>query len=76
MELVKSTAQILAFKALNRSIDSTWVCFNHLQALADLKRTFHSFKKGFLTLRTPNLLVKKHLAETAEYYNRNFKRDK
>lgn len=37
------------------------------QALADLKRTFYAFKKGFLTLRIPNSLVKNELEETANY---------
>ncbi len=39
------------------------------QALADLKRTFHSFKKGFLTLRIPNVLVhdQRTLQITAKY---------
>lgn len=39
------------------------------QALADLKRTFHSFRKGFVTLRIPNELVreKESLEETADY---------
>ena len=36
-------------------------------ALADLQRTFYSFKKGFLTLRIPNVLVKQNLNETADY---------
>lgn len=30
------------------------------QALADLKRTFYSYKKGYFTLRIPNSLVEKH----------------
>jgi len=33
------------------------------QALADLKRTFHSYKKGYFTLRIPNSLVEKHFEE-------------
>ena len=40
------------------------------QALADLKRTFYSFKQGYLTLRIPNSLVNKHLEETAEFIAR------
>ena len=39
---------------------------NPKQALADLKRTYHSFKKGYFTLRIPNSLVKEHLNETAD----------
>jgi very-short-patch-repair endonuclease len=39
------------------------------QALADLKRTYHSFIKGYLTLRIPNNLVYDDniLEETAQY---------
>ena len=33
------------------------------QALADLKRTYYSFKKGYFTLRIPNSLVEKHFEE-------------
>ena len=36
-------------------------------AFADLQRTFYSFKKGFLTLRIPNVLVKQNLNQTADY---------
>ena len=39
------------------------------QALTDLKRTYHSFNKGYVTLRIPNCLVrnKKVIHETADY---------
>jgi len=37
------------------------------QALADLKRTYHSFKKDYVTLRIPNELVQKDIYETANY---------
>jgi len=33
------------------------------QALADLKRTYYSFKKGYFTLRIPNSLVEKNFEE-------------
>ena len=36
-------------------------------ALQDLKRTFHAFRKGYLTLRIPNSLVKFSLDETAQF---------
>jgi very-short-patch-repair endonuclease len=39
----------------------------HDQALSDLKRTYHSFQKGYYTLRIPNSLVQNHLTETADY---------
>ncbi|WP_136465188.1 DUF559 domain-containing protein [Flagellimonas onchidii] len=37
------------------------------QALSDLKRTYHSFLKGYYTLRVPNVLVASDLEETADY---------
>ncbi len=38
------------------------------QALADLKRTYHSFKKEYVTLRIPNQLVQEDTVfETASY---------
>jgi very-short-patch-repair endonuclease len=47
-------------------------------ALSDLKRTYHSHKKGYATIRIPNCLTrdKKTIEETAEYIvkllNHNF----
>jgi hypothetical protein len=35
------------------------------QALTDLKQTLYSFQDGFLTLRIPDVLIKKNLEETA-----------
>jgi hypothetical protein len=44
---------------------------NSKQALADLKRTYYSFKKGYVTLRIPNILVRNFhtRAETARFIN-------
>jgi very-short-patch-repair endonuclease len=36
------------------------------QAMSDLNRTLHAYKKGYLTLRIPNSLVKHHLDEAAD----------
>ena len=36
------------------------------QALADLKRTFYSYKAGYFTLRIPNSLVDKHFEECVD----------
>ena len=52
---------------VNIEIDGGHHNYSHKQALRDLKRTFHSFKKGYVTLRVPNSLVKNHLKETAKY---------
>ncbi|MEK6915466.1 MAG: DUF559 domain-containing protein [Nanoarchaeota archaeon] len=41
------------------------------QAIIDLQRTYHSFKKGYVTLRIPNCLVKNKdlIFKTAHYIN-------
>ena len=36
------------------------------QALADLQRTFYSYKKGYFTLRIPNSLVDNHFEECVD----------
>ncbi|HKC69294.1 MAG TPA: DUF559 domain-containing protein [Bacteroidia bacterium] len=51
---------------VNIEVDGGHHNFSHKQALADLKRTYHSFKKGYLTLRIPNSLVKNHIEDTAD----------
>jgi very-short-patch-repair endonuclease len=42
------------------------------QAFADLERTYYSFKKGFITLRIPNILVRNPavIDETAKFINK------
>lgn len=52
---------------VNIEVDGGQHNFNANQALSDLKRTYFSFKKGFLTLRIPNALVTNHLEQTADY---------
>jgi very-short-patch-repair endonuclease len=39
-------------------VDGNQHNWSRRQALADLKRTYYSFKKGYLTLRIPNVLVR------------------
>ncbi len=51
---------------VNIEIDGSHHNWKPQQALADLKRTYFSFKKGYLTLRIPNSLVRNHLDETAD----------
>jgi len=36
------------------------------RALSDLKQTLYSFQDGYLTLRIPNVLIKKNLEKTAK----------
>ncbi|MCH7770691.1 MAG: hypothetical protein IIA49_06700 [Bacteroidetes bacterium] len=45
---------------------------NAKQALADIKRTYHSFRTGVFTLRIPNTLVndQERLVETAKYLDK------
>lgn len=52
---------------VNIEVDGEQHFNNADQAFDDLKRTFFSFKKGFLTLRIPNVLVKQNLKQTADY---------
>lgn len=39
--------------------------YKYEQAISDLQRTLHSFRKGYLTLRIPSALVNENLEETA-----------
>ena len=52
---------------VNIEVDEPHHINNADHAFADLQRTFFSFKKGFLTLRIPNVLVKQNLNQTADY---------
>lgn len=51
---------------VNIEVDGQHHNHNPKQALADLKRTYYSFKKGYFTLRIPNSLIKNHLEDTAD----------
>lgn len=42
---------------VNIEVDGPQHDYNHKQALADLKRKYYSFSKGYYTLRIPNALV-------------------
>jgi len=52
---------------VNLEVDGRHHTFNARQALSDLQRTYHSFRKGYLTLRIPNALVRYHLEEAADF---------
>jgi len=54
---------------VNIEIDGPQHNLNPKQALSDLKRTYYSFIKGFVTLRIPNCLVSnpRVLEETADF---------
>ncbi|RDC63738.1 DUF559 domain-containing protein [Adhaeribacter pallidiroseus] len=52
---------------VNIEVDGGHHIYDQRQALADLKRTYYSFLKGFLTLRIPNTLIHCNLEETANY---------
>ena len=53
---------------VNIEVDGMQHAYSDKQALADLKRTFHSWKKGYVTLRIPNKLLQEgNLFETAKY---------
>ncbi|MBN1176033.1 DUF559 domain-containing protein [Candidatus Woesearchaeota archaeon] len=48
---------------MNIEVDGGQHNFNPKQALADLKRTYYSFNKGYFTLRIPNSLIRNHFDE-------------
>ena len=52
---------------VNIEVDGLQHNFDSKQALADLKRTFFAFKKGYLTLRIPNTLIRFHIEETTDF---------
>ena len=52
---------------INIEVDGGHHNYSHRQALADLKRTYHSFQKGYFTLRIPNALIHNHLEDTADH---------
>jgi very-short-patch-repair endonuclease len=51
---------------VNIEVDGAQHNFNAEQAMADLYRTLLAFRKGYLTLRIPNSLVKHNLEKTAD----------
>lgn len=51
---------------VNIEIDGSQHNWQAKQALADLQRTYYSFKKGYFTLRIPNSLVHNYLDQTAD----------
>lgn len=52
---------------VNIEVDGPQHNYNPIQALADLKRSFYSFRRGYLTIRIPNALVAYNLEETVDY---------
>lgn len=49
---------------INVEVDGGQHNFKSEQALADLRRTYFSFKKGYFTLRIPNSLIRDNFEET------------
>lgn len=54
---------------VNIEVDGLHHNYDPKQALADLKRTYYSFKKGYFTIRIPNSLIEyeEDLEETTDY---------
>ncbi len=52
---------------VNIEVDCHQHVSNPKQVLSELKRTYFSLQKGFLTLRIPNALIREYLEETADY---------
>ena len=51
---------------VNIEVDGMHHSFDSRQAISDLRRTLHSFKKGYYTLHIPNSLAKYNLDEAAD----------
>jgi hypothetical protein len=51
---------------VNIEVDGGHHNYSSWQAMSDLKRTLHSYKKGYTTLRIPNSLAKNDLEEAAD----------
>jgi len=51
---------------VNIEVDGMHHSYSGKQALIDLKRTLHSFKKGYATLKIPNALTEYDLEQTAD----------
>lgn len=51
---------------LNIEVDGSQHYTNAEQSYSDIQRIYHSFLKGFYTLRLPKILVKERLNETAD----------
>lgn len=52
---------------VNIEVDGVHHNYSNRQALADLKRTYYSFLKGYITLRIPNTLIRSDVEETADF---------
>ena len=63
----KSVDIVIEEAKVHIEVDGMHHNYNNHQALADLKRTYHSFKKGYFTLRIPNSLIHWNAEETADY---------
>lgn len=55
---------------VNLEIDGAQHSFDKIQALSDLKRTYYSFKKGWVTIRIPNELARNFPEETAKFIDK------
>lgn len=52
---------------LHIEVDGSHHNTDEKQALADLKRTYYSYKKGYYTIRIPNTLTVNNLLNTSNY---------
>lgn len=51
---------------VNIEVDGQHHNYSSRQAMSDLKRTLHSYKKGYATLRIPNSLLRDDLERAAD----------
>ncbi len=58
---------IIECAKLHIEVDGSHHNTDEKQALADLKRTYYSYKKGYYTIRIPNTLTVNNLLSTSNY---------
>ncbi len=64
--LTNTTDIAVASAKLTIEVDGPQYDSNPHRALADLQKSYQTFKNGYLTLRIPHALVKKNLDQTAD----------
>ena len=63
----KSVDIVIEEAKVHIEVDGVHHNSDNRQALQDLKRTFHAFRQGYITLRIPNSLIHWNAEETADY---------
>jgi len=62
----KSVDIVIEEAKVHIEVDGGHHNYNSAQALADLRRTYYAFKKGYFTLRIPNSLIRNNPIKTTD----------